>query len=430
MTVWERYDKDQRNSYEEYLKMYGALSALFNQKASKTGAPYLDPKFQETIYARCFDSEDVDIDNTPHDIRSEFGNDKIGIGVKTWLNSRPSFQKVMQLKSLRAEIDPFIDAGDAEGLAYKLSTIKNQRLMTDYKRLGLNETTNIYHYVTRDSGRMLISETSYPLIDMGTLKPVKMGSSSLLFDDGYKKYKFTYSDHEIWMYFGENESDTVTLSDLSVNILGDPFKFLRDSFRNYHKDGNLYVPDDVKDIDYLYLPLYSYKYKDVLPSSGLNAWNGTSKTKGSTALRPEGEAYIPIPKELWRYKSHWVDPSIDMSNYKAYKQRTRESAVKINLHMPDGKVFNARFTQSDFKGLQTKPQSILGKWILNVLGVHNPVRERYDLPSDHAVTMNLLQQIGYDSVKLWHKDSDKPRDIWIDFAEYGAFERYMNRLKK
>lgn len=51
MTVWERYDKDQRNSYEEYLKMYGSLSALFN---------HLDSKFQETIYARCFESEDVD----------------------------------------------------------------------------------------------------------------------------------------------------------------------------------------------------------------------------------------------------------------------------------------------------------------------------------------------------------------------------------
>ena len=204
MTVWERYDKDQRNSYEEYLRMYGALSALFNQKASRTGAPYLDSKFQETIYARCFNSEDVDIGNTPHDIRSEFGDDKIGIGIKTWLSSRPSFQKVMQLKSLRGEIDPFIDANDAEGLAYKLSTIKNQRLMTDYKRLGLHETTNVYHYVTRDRGRMLVSETSYPLVDIDNLTPGKMTNKSLLFIDGYNKYKFTYSDHEIWMYFGED----------------------------------------------------------------------------------------------------------------------------------------------------------------------------------------------------------------------------------
>ena len=64
MTIWEKYDKEQRTDYEEYLKMYGALSAMFNQKSSETGASYLDSKFQETIYARSFNSEDVDIGNT------------------------------------------------------------------------------------------------------------------------------------------------------------------------------------------------------------------------------------------------------------------------------------------------------------------------------------------------------------------------------
>lgn len=80
--------------------MYGSLSAMFNQKSSETGAPYLDSKFQETIYAKSFASEDVDIGNTPHDIRSTFGSEKIGIGIKTWLSSKPSYQKVMQLKKV------------------------------------------------------------------------------------------------------------------------------------------------------------------------------------------------------------------------------------------------------------------------------------------------------------------------------------------
>ena len=80
MTVWEEYSLEQREEYKDYLKMYGALSAMFNQKSSETGAPYLDSKFQETIYAKSFNSEDVDIGNTPHDIRSTFGNYKVGIG--------------------------------------------------------------------------------------------------------------------------------------------------------------------------------------------------------------------------------------------------------------------------------------------------------------------------------------------------------------
>lgn len=39
--------------------------------------------------------------------------------------------------------------------------------------------------------------------------------------------------------------------------------------------------------------------------------------------------------------------------------------------------------------------------------------------------MKLLQQVGFDSLKLWHEDPSKPREIWIDFAEYGSFERFM-----
>ena len=45
MTIWDRYTQDERDGYIEYLKLYGALSGLFNQKASTTGAPYLDSKF-------------------------------------------------------------------------------------------------------------------------------------------------------------------------------------------------------------------------------------------------------------------------------------------------------------------------------------------------------------------------------------------------
>lgn len=40
--------------------------------------------------------------------------------------------------------------------------------------------------------------------------------------------------------------------------------------------------------------------------------------------------------------------------------------------------------------------------------------------------MDLLNKIGYDSLKLWREDSSKPDEIWIDFAEFGSFERFMN----
>lgn len=426
MTIWEKYDKEQRTDYEEYLKMYGALSAMFNQKSSETGAPYLDSKFQETIYARSFNSEDVDIGNTPHDIRSTFGNHKIGIGLKTWLNSTPSYQKVMQLKRYKNDIDPYNSEKDKDQLAHVIASIKNKRLISDYKRLGLNDNDNIYHYVTRDKGILRLSETSYPLIDMDHLKPGKLTTSSFKFSDGVKNYKYTFGDSQIWMLFGEDESDTHFLDQLNIDILDDPFSFLRDAFKQFEKNNGLYIPKKAVSRDYLYLPLYSYRSKEVKPKSGLNAWNADPKNKGSQTLRPENEAYIPIPKELWKKKPFWVDPKVDMSNRKKYQAETGQNSYSINLHMPDGKIFPAIFTQADFKSLQTNPQSILGEWILNVLGFKHAHRDIANIPSKNVVTMKMLQQAGYDSVKLWHEKPGNYHDVWIDFAEYGSFERFMN----
>ena len=44
--------------------------------------PYLDSKFQETVFAKIFNSQNADIGNTPHDVVSVFGNDRIGVGLK------------------------------------------------------------------------------------------------------------------------------------------------------------------------------------------------------------------------------------------------------------------------------------------------------------------------------------------------------------
>lgn len=421
MSIWEKYTPEQRQEYKEYLEMYGKLSALFNQKSSNTGAPYLDSKFQETIYARSFDSENVDIGNTPHDIQSTFGSERIGIGVKTWLDSRPSYQKVMQLKSFKTEIEELNTPKKADDLAFLIAKIKNDKLITDQKRLGLSADKNIYHYVTRDKGKLTLSETSYPLININKLKVKDFTNTSFTFTDGQKKYKYTFGDSQVWMYFNPKQKDTEILDEIQLELLEDPFKFLYDAFKNKDK---IYIPQKEYK-DYLYLPLYSYKYKKVLESSGLNSWNGKPKTPGSTKPRPEGEAYIPIPSIVWKKYPYWVDPKVDMRKYKEYKETTGLKNYKIKLHLPDGQIIDAIFGQSDFKALQTKPQNILGNWILNILNIKNPQRERYDKPATNIVTMEKLEAIGYDSVKLWHENPDNLKDVWIDFAETGSFNKFI-----
>lgn len=426
MTVWDKYTKSQRDEYIEYLKMYGALSAMFNQKASETGAPYLDSKFQETVYSKCFASKAVDIGNTPHDILSEFGNEKFGIGIKTWLNSKPSFQKVMQLKKDKDEINPLNNQSTKDELARKISELKNEKLDLDYKRLGLTDGKNIYHYVTRDAGRIVLMETSYPKVDLENLVAHELTSTSFTFSDGLKEYKYTFGDSQIWMYFDANNTDTHELITVDISILDNPFSFLKNSFSKFINEGGTFVSEDTLKMDYLYLPLYSYKSKKVSKSSGLNTWNGSPKSKNSNVLRPKGEAYIPIPKDLWKKKPNWVDPKVNMNDYSGYREKTKLKSYPINLHMPDGQVFPALFGQQGFKALETAPQSILGTWILNVLGIKYPQRVQYDKPAENIVTMNMLQKIGIDSVKLWHEDPNDLKEVWIDFAEYGSFERFMS----
>lgn len=422
MSVWENYSDKQRKEYINYIRMYGELSRMFNQKSSNTGAPYLDSKFQETVYSRSFNAEAVDIGNTPHDMKSIISGKNIGIGIKTWLNSKPSYQKVMQLKSFKDEINAVKD--DSEKLANKLAEIKNHKLEIDYNRLGLTEDENIYHYITRDRGNVVIQETAYPLIDIKSLRPVNRlskSSKSFEFEDDFKKYKYTFGDSQIWMMFGESNDHTL-IDKIKISIMDDPFDFLKKAF-DAKRTGEIIVPklensyvDDKADA--VYLPLYSYRHKGELPSkSGLNAWNGASKSKNSNKARPEAEVYIPIPREFWKKEPKWFNPNIDFTDYISYKKDTGKRSYTFNLHLPDGTVYPALVGQSGFKALETSPQNALGKWLLyKVLG----------LSRGTILTNDTFRRAGFDSVKIWHRNSDDYKNVWIDFAPVGTFEKFMN----
>ena len=77
MSVWEQYSREQRDEYIKFLQVYGALTNLFRQKKGDL-IPYLDSKFQETVFAKTFQGLNVDIGNTPHDVLSVFGKKRVG----------------------------------------------------------------------------------------------------------------------------------------------------------------------------------------------------------------------------------------------------------------------------------------------------------------------------------------------------------------
>src|SRR5699024_10488145 len=115
-----------------------------------------------------------------------------------------------------------------------------------------------------------------------------------------------------------------------------------------------------------------------------NAWNGASKNKGSATLRPDFEAYIPIP--VWLHKTF---PKF--FGFNALSKEERDASGSFTLHLPDGNKMQAIVTQDNGKSLQTNPQSKLGKWILHdVLG----------LQARELLTMEHLMKLGVDSLKI------------------------------
>ncbi|TLQ14019.1 restriction endonuclease PLD domain-containing protein [Pseudolactococcus raffinolactis] len=420
MTIWKQYENSQREEYIKFLQVYGALSNLFRQKHGDM-IPYLDSKFQETVYARVFESKNVDIGNTPHDILSIFGKDRIGIGLKTWMNTKQSFQKVMQIKAMRNEVQMLLEYKNEENIAYRLSEIKNEKMIRDYKRLGLSNDKNIYHYVTRDENKLVIQETAYPLIELNKLRDFRFNRqkgriTNFEWSDGLKDYKFTFSDNTFYMKFGSERSDTTLLDQFRVDIIDDPFNFLITSYFDMQNKNFQILKPNVTEV---YLPLYSYKNKEVKAKSGLNAWNSLPKSKNSSE-RPLNEIYIPIPREF-----HKKNPDFFVANIFEYEKTHK--AVEFTLILPNGDELPASVRQSGMKGLQSGSknrrkkdgtkygQGDLGQWLLiDVLGL----RERT------LVTREWLKERGTDSVKLWYQNNDKNR-IYIDFAEYGSFEKFM-----
>lgn len=425
MSVWGQYTTEQKRDYIQFLQVYGALSKLFRQKEGSQ-IPYLDSKFQETIYAKIFESEVVDIGNTPHDVLSVFGNKRIGIGLKTWISSKPSYQKVMQLKRYKTDIES--EQNNLENLANKISEIRNERIRSDYKRLGLNENDNIYHYVTRDEGNFVINECAYPLIDTKKLKDFAKNDTSFSWSDGLKEYKYTFGDSQIWQKFDSSKSDTLILDQFKVEIIEDPFTFLLNAYLNNAGTTSKLQQDIVE----VYLPLYSYNSNEVPEKSALNAWNAAPKSKGSNIPRPLNEVYIPIPREF--HKKH---PDFFIKDIFEFEKERNTFAtndpnrpeIRFELQLPNGKKIPALVTQDNMKALQSGSnkeidpetgkkygQSALGQWLLvDVLGLKDRT----------VVTREWLQKRGTDSVRLWRKKDDYSI-INIDFAPIDSFESFMN----
>lgn len=405
-TLWNYFSSEEQQEYIKFLKIFGALSGLFKDtnEGSNASKPYLYYRNHEQLFARVFDVEDLTRYDSAFDAVGNFNGQRIGIGLKTWIHTRDkTFQKVAEFNKLAPTvIRPLIANAEPLEVVRKVASLRNERIRLDCRTY--KTTSEIYHNITRDNNVMNVIESTYDLVDLDSLRllAVKDDKSVFDFEDKHKKYKFYVSKSVLLQEF--DASPNCVITQIPIKQYSDPFELIE----HIQLEGDISQPIDKKSV--IYLPIYSDRTYLVEEKSGFNAWNAAPKVRGSDRLRPDFEAYIPIP--VW---IHHLFPNF--FGFDALDKEVRNSSIGFKLHLPDGNSFDAIVTQDNGKSLQTNPQSILGKWILHdVLG----------LEARQLLTIDRLRLLGVDSLKITRIDN---KNFKIDLADSYAFENWKLDLQ-
>ena len=397
--------EDEKQEYIKFLKIFGALSGLFKEidEGKNANKPYLYYRNHEKLFSRVFNVDDLTRQDSAFDAIARINGEVIGIGLKTWIHSRDiTFQKVAEFNKLAlTDIKPMIDQASELEVVTKIAELRNERI--DLDRRAYRTDYNIYHNITRDDNVMNIVESDYRMIDIDSIKNAHREKSGFSFNANGKQYKFYESKSVLLEEF--DASPIHILKKIPIVQYKDPYDLLAHiSLNDLHQK----QADDVKSV--IYLPIYSDSTYKVEEKSGFNAWNAAPKTKGSDKPRPDFEAYIPVP--IW---IHHVFPNF--FGFDALNDEERKGNNNFKLHLPSGEIIDAIVTQQNGKSLQTNPQSILGKWILN---------EVFGLQAKQLLTRKRLDLLGVDSFKITKIDN---QNFKIDLADTYDFEKWKLSLQ-
>lgn len=246
-TIWQQYNLDSREQYVAAIKALGTLSALFRQKADGTidHTAYISSKYQETVFARFFNGLVVDKGNDPYDVMvpSPISGKRDLVGIKTFLNSSSSMQKIMQFKSVATTEGwtAWIKEGEYQRLVARISELRNQKLRSTQNLLAgagvtpENAFENIfYHYLSPlKDGRVYVGEADYSFMDESNLSykvpDESKRISSLQFSDGKNDYKYTPADSTLYMRFVHTKKSDIggdIVDEFAVRQLADPHSSL------------------------------------------------------------------------------------------------------------------------------------------------------------------------------------------------------------
>lgn len=373
-------------SNKKYFEMLGLL-ASFSKLFSESDTPFLDYRLAENLFCKYFNAYNDARSCTAYDAHFE----TLGIGIKTFIlnDKNESTEKIAEFNKLRGQLDRLrgID------LARKLGEFRNERMRLANDTYNLCETQ--YHIVGRLPGRLRVFNCPYEFVDVDNIKVIKDKDVGITFTDGNNEYNFIRSKTVLMKRFFASDYE-----DINVEILHDPLALLESMLTPENEtEGIIIEQPKRKGIDYVILPLYSTRDKNVPKHSGLNQWNAGGRR------RDENEVYIPVPKAI---HNNWPD---------FFPQRDEP----FELILPDKKILSAKICQEGEKALMSNPNSALGEWLLRKV-IHKA--------PGTLVTMEDLNLLGIDSVIIYkeHKTNNVGQQVFrIHFSD--NYENYMEFIE-
>lgn len=388
---WQRQPHDQIEQYLNLLKIMGALSNLFSDNAS----PYLYYRGHENLFCEAFHAKNL----SRGDVSFDAIKDGVGIGLKTFLNNNGlTYQKVAEFNS---DSDLIRGLETREEIVQKIALLRNKRVLTTQNMTGTQ--SSVYHLVTREPSKMNIVEEPMKLIDLDSIKLDKrQAKNTIRFTDRYNDYSFSLSKNTLLKRFDTRKNTNI--QQISVDMLENPFDLLRNLLDEI-PSSETELPEEE---NYIILPLYSTRNRDVPEKSGLNQWNAGGRS------RHHDEVYIPIPS--------WIHNVFDDFFVYAQKRKHNGESAKnspsFEVELPNGEIMTCKVAQSGGKALMSDPNRALGHWIL---------RDVLNVPKNTLVTIDMLNEIDIDSVKLTKKNDNY---YYLDFVEAGSFEEFEENNKR
>ena len=170
--MWKDLPKEQKEEYKKMICVFCSLSSLFSQKSintEKVTEPYINSKYQETIFSKVFNATIEDIGNTSYDasltIEKDGQKTNYLVGIKSF-QFKNGAQKIAQFKQQNKEWTnktyKIVEAKNIkeinrlnlpiyEELAKRISELRNQRLRSSQANLkGFNYSNEtdikaVYH---------------------------------------------------------------------------------------------------------------------------------------------------------------------------------------------------------------------------------------------------------------------------------------------